>query len=581
MRHHLDLRKRAGSLGSAAGVVLAAMALPAGAANLLINPGFEAPIDTNPVGGNTDGTATGWTFYGGDSLRANYYNHTPLGEWSVWEQTFQPTNGGINQNVSNITDGTTYSLSCYYYFEAAEPTIPGEVSDLALTFLNAAGNQTVGPVDGNGYSDATYIPSSSVTTTGEWIQYTVSGVAPAGAAQVQVSFDFTNGSGVPGQQGAFVDDADLEGAGIPPKIAQWAPNSDGNWNAEGNWSTGSIPNAVGGEADFYSAITSSPQTVYTDTPITAGTLHFNNANEYVVAGAPTLTLQTTTGNALVEVDQGTDELDLPVTIASNTVFNVASGATLLVANPVTINSGKSLTQTGTGTVTYQSIITVNSNGAIAFGNSTHAHELSLASGAMATVGGSVLEVDSLSNLGTINLLNNKMLINYAGGPDPITTVEQWIKNGFADGDVAGSSPAIISSSIATDDSSSGYSYGIGYADSADPGNPAGLPTGTIEIMLTLLGDANLDGIVNAIDYGIAKGNFNVGVGLYWDQGDFTYDGIENGIDMTLLAANFGQVSQAAGVLSSGPAALVPEPGMVAILLPISFGLLLNRRRRVL
>ena len=53
-------------------------------------------------------------------------------------------------------------------------------------------------------------------------------------------------------------------------------------------------------------------------------------------------------------------------------------------------------------------------------------------------------------------------------------------------------PSIISSDIATDDIASGLSYGIGYADGAD-GAVAGLPSGEIEIMFTLLGDANLDG----------------------------------------------------------------------------------------
>src|SRR5579864_2915730 len=82
---------------------------------------------------------------------------------------------------------------------------------------------------------------------------------------------------------SFVDDADLEGAGIPPSVGQWNSNSSGDWNAEGNWSTGNIPNAPGNEADFFGAI-SLLQTVYTNAPITVGKLHFNNANEYVIAG---------------------------------------------------------------------------------------------------------------------------------------------------------------------------------------------------------------------------------------------------------------------------------------------------------
>ncbi|HEX4055801.1 MAG TPA: hypothetical protein VHX86_16170, partial [Tepidisphaeraceae bacterium] len=431
MRDHLG--KKAASLGSAVGLVVAAMALPARAqsfqSQLLENPGFESPTDS--TGANTDSTVAGWSLYG-NAVRASFQNNTPGGEWMIWLQTFDSF-GGVYQDVQPVTDGTTYNLSAYWYFEANEPTVPGLVTDMALLFLNAS-DQPVGPTDANGFSDATYIPASSVTTTGAWLQYTVSGVAPTGATAVEVSFDFVNGSNG-NAQGAFVDDADLSGDGVAQNTAQWAVSGSGDWNSSGNWTTGSVPNSVDAVADLFSSITSSPETIYTNAAITAGTLHFNNANEYVIAGAPTLTLQTTTGNALVQVDQGIDELDLPVTIASNTTFDVAVGATLLVANPVTVKPGESLSQTGGGTVTYQSIISVGTGGSIAFANSTHASELSLASGANASVGGSgtVLEVDTLANGGTINLQNNELLINYGSSADPVASVRAELQSGYANG----------------------------------------------------------------------------------------------------------------------------------------------------
>jgi hypothetical protein len=584
MRYQIE--KKAGSLGSAIGLVIAAMAIPASAANLLTNPGFESPTDTS--GSSTDTTATGWTLYGGDTLRANFENHTAGGEWSIWEQTFMPAAGGVYQNVPVPAAGvgTTYSLTGYYFFETAEPTIPGEVSDLALTFLNAGGSP-VGTLDSNGFSDETDIPSSSVTTTNSWLQYAVSGVAPTGTTQVQVSFDFTGGSTVPGQQAAFVDDADLEGAGTPPTIAQWAVNNSGNWNSSGNWTTGSIPNAVGVEADFFGAITTGPQTIFTNSAITAGLLHFNNANEYVIAGAPTLTLQATTGNAMVVVDAGTQELDLPVVIASNTVFNVASGATLLVANPVTINSGKTLTQTGAGTVTYQSIISVGNAASIAFGNSTHAHELALASGSTASVGGTgtTLELDSLSDGGTLNLQNNTLIINYGSSADPAASIRAELTSGYAGGAWTGTG---INSSVAASDSSH---YGLGYADSADIGNPASLSSGQLEVKYTLYGDANLDGVVSGDDFTILVGNLGKSVSA-WDEGDFNYDGVVNGDDFTLLVGNLGKESNGASIVipasdlaaidafaaANGLMADVPEPASAGLLLAAGFGFMARRRR---
>ena len=83
------------------------------------------------------------------------------------------------------------------------------------------------------------------------------------------------------------------------------------------------------------------------------------------------------------------------------------------------------------------------------------------------------------------------------------------------------------------------SYGIGYADSADAGNPAGLSSNQIEIKYTLYGDTNLDGTVNSVDFGTMAANFGKS-GKAWDEGDFNYDGTVNSVDFGLLAGNFGK-----------------------------------------
>ena len=115
-------------------------------------------------------------------------------------------------------------------------------------------------------------------------------------------------------------------------------------------------------------------------------------------------------------------------------------------------------------------------------------------------------------------------------------------------------------------------YGVGYADAADPGNPAGLPSGTIEIKYTLLGDADLNGVVNGVDYGIVAANFNKGV-TAWDQGDFDYNGIVNGIDFGELAANFNKGSNA-------PAAAMPVTTFAAVTSsPVVNATQLNRNQK--
>jgi hypothetical protein len=366
---------------------------------------------------------------------------------------------------------------------------------------------------------------------------------------------------------------------------QWIASGSGDWNVQSNWS-GIVPNSVGAEADFFGPQTSS-HTVYTDVPVTVGTINFNSPFTYEVTGTGNLTLQVSTGNAQVIVQQGTQEINLPTTLANNTTFNVAANSTLNIADPLTIDSGVTLTQTGAGTVLYTSTVTVQSNASIDFADSSHAAALNLASNATATVAAPVLEVDNLSNLGTLNIQNNTVIINYGSGADPISSIAAQIKSGYAGG-------AWTGSGIMSTNAQSNSSYGIGYADAADPGNPAGLASGQIEIMYTLLGDANLDHKVNGADFTLMAANFNDSVTNGWDKGDFNYSGTVNGDDFVLLAENFNQFAAQSSVDAADLAALdsfavangisladtssVPEPACFAMAGFAIAGCLIRRRK---
>jgi hypothetical protein len=150
----------------------------------------------------------------------------------------------------------------------------------------------------------------------------------------------------------------------PSGKSVWVPNSGGDWNTTSNWANGKVPNAIGAEADLSGAINAA-HSVNTDTAVTIGTIDFNNTHTYVIGGAGSLTLQASGGTSaqvIVEL-AGTQEINLPTTIASNTTFNVAPGATLVIADPLTINAGVAITQTGGGNVVYESTITFLGSGA--------------------------------------------------------------------------------------------------------------------------------------------------------------------------------------------------------------------------
>ena len=178
----------------------------------------------------------------------------------------------------------------------------------------------------------------------------------------------------------------------------------------------------------------------------------------------------------------------------------------------------------------------------------------------------------------LDITNNKLFINYGTGADPIASIAAWIANGY----YGLPGPQIISSSIAADDAASGLLYGIGYADSADPGNPANLPSGTVEIMFTLLGDANLDGTVNSEDF--TPFSTNLGQSGSWDDGDFNYDGTVNSEDFTPFSANLGKsatlASQASALEAANGISLanVPEPMSAGMMVMAGLGILRRRRR---
>jgi autotransporter-associated beta strand protein len=301
----------------------------------------------------------------------------------------------------------------------------------------------------------------------------------------------------------------------------------------------------------------------------------------------------------------TEYISAPVKLASNTDVTVTRSTDVLDISGNISGVGKSLSMSGAGTLelsgsnTYTGETTVNSGtllvstggalptkGAVAVNGGL----LKLAPGAS---GGSGPAVTSFVNIGSLTIagsgqfdLNNNHLILTYGAADPITTVAAYIKSGYNGGHWNG--PGIISSVALTNASS--LLYGVGYADGAD-GVVAGLAPGQIEVAYTLLGDANLDGLVNSADFNILAANFNQSI-TGWDQGDFNYDGLVNSADFNALAANFNQ--GVSGAASAGDMAAldafaaanglsmptsVPEPATAGLLAMGAIGMMARRRRK--
>src|SRR4029450_13343536 len=134
---------------------------------------------------------------------------------------------------------------------------------------------------------------------------------------------------------------------LPP---QWNVNSDGSWNASGNWSTNTVPQ-TSVEVDLL-GVSTAPHTITPDGNHTVAILRFDNAKSYTIApgSGGTLTIgDGTFGNIIVFI--GTHEISAGVTFAGN-VMKSGLGA-LTISGPQNHGPGAALNIIG-GRVTLNS-----------------------------------------------------------------------------------------------------------------------------------------------------------------------------------------------------------------------------------
>ena len=135
---------------------------------------------------------------------------------------------------------------------------------------------------------------------------------------------------------------------------QWANDANGNWGTTTSWTSLVVPNSVGAAANFFGLINQA-RTVTVNNAFTVGTMTFNNANSYTIAGDGVgghgLTLSNN-GTAFVTVLQGSHTISAPLALTDNLNVTAASGTSLTINGVISQNSaGRTLTLDGLGTVT--------------------------------------------------------------------------------------------------------------------------------------------------------------------------------------------------------------------------------------
>jgi len=239
-------------------------------------------------------------------------------------------------------------------------------------------------------------------------------------------------------------------------------------------------------------------------------------------------------------------------------------------------------------------LTVEVHGAGAVVNFRHPQHLAgirLASGGTATsaAGGintlvtNALTIDPDPHgapAGTLDLADNNLVVDYAGGTNPFDEIADWVRSGLQDGPTGYWDGPGITSSVAAGHARALTALAV--IDNSDP-NPkiGGLPhldgepvsAESVLVKYTWWGDANLDGVIDSNDYDLIDNTFALydpqnpappAGGWRWGVGDFTYDGVVDSNDYDKIDNAFVLPDGALGLPAGGPVP-TPEPATLALL----------------
>ena len=394
-----------------------------------------------------------------------------------------------------------------------------------------------------------------------------------------VATTFSNQANVNFVDGALNQNISLAANVSPGAIA--ITNNAGNpysFNGAGTLSSvGTLTKSGVGPATFGNSGGDSFGTVI----INAGTLTFANTNSIgtLIVNGGTLQIPSARARQREVLDRAA--------IADNGAVVIDRSDVLVLGN--VISGSGSLVQIGTGTTTLSAtnsytggtnvqsgtLMTATnfSNGTLAIAGATARVAQRIANDDPA--GRSVIPAISITG-GTLDLTNNVMVIDYTGA-SPLATIRGLLTTGYANG--AWTGPGINSSAAASKPATA-----LGYAEASTVGaNSLAGPTDSTSVIVayTLTGDANLDGVVNTIDFNMLAADFNSRSGS-WTGGDFNYDGVVNAEDFDAIARNYGQVLPTpAGSWERSTSASFVEPCLEPTSVAVVFSAcsLFSRRRK--
>ncbi|MFT3784866.1 MAG: spherulation-specific family 4 protein [Tepidisphaeraceae bacterium] len=331
----------------------------------------------------------------------------------------------------------------------------------------------------------------------------------------------------------------------------WNRTGSGMWNDGASWTNGTVPNGVNADVSLMGSITA-PRSVIVESPTTVGRLRFISGQRYVVAGAGTLTMQSSKGRAELGVQLGSHVLNVPLTLQSELNIELAAGTALSIRDPVTSN-GKAIYKLGPGTLKFESTMSEGSlivgAGLVEFSSPQTFDALSIKAGNV-RLGAPTLTATTLDVVDGASIDLGTGVLHTSTSLDAVRAM-------------------VVSQQVVSSGTDASHALAVVSNDS------------TTRIQLALRGDVDLNGTVNFTDLLAIAAHF--GQPGNWIAGDNTLDGFVRGDDLVGVARNItGPIDlnalQAAGgdafVSAWLAAASVPEPSTLLVL-----GLIVPGRRR--
>ena len=136
-----------------------------------------------------------------------------------------------------------------------------------------------------------------------------------------------------------------------PKIHNWSGDRSGDWNVSSNWDSRPVPDGNDQTAIFGAGITTSGQTVFTNTAVTVNQVSFNNTLSSAIGGLGSVNLAATTATTpvppAIDVQSGNHQFQAIVNLLDSTTANIANGSSIEFNNRLFLN-GHTLTKLGEG-----------------------------------------------------------------------------------------------------------------------------------------------------------------------------------------------------------------------------------------